>query len=310
MRDGVYEMFVLDEHEKRFPELYIGGQWVIQAKPGAAYHVQVNIYRDIQGQFPAPYLRLGLFVDGEDVQYWKRLDFSNPRQLPKDRLAPITSVFWGFKKNTSEIRSFVFATPHYDSSNPSNHDNHNSNSSSSSSSGSNPSSKPELGTIRLIVHEAKVTHGTFANNTGVRDTHSSSTSKTVSENTKFWQQPSAITTIGQRVHSTKEKFLPLIRWENCSPIPIYSMTLHYHQADVIRFLQSPSLQLKRKYSEGVEGDETRKKQLRRNLAVEEEEDADQEEGDEAVEEIIVNKEVLLIDLCEDTPIIEKVILKK
>ena len=251
MREGPYEIIVLDEQNKRFPEMFLNDQWIIQARPGSTYHVQINVYRDNQGLFPAKYLRLGLFVDGDDVQYWKRLDFSDEKQLPKDRHVPVTSIFWGFKKDTTEIRSFMFAQPST-STVRDNTSSVSSSSNSSSSSNDNPyqtsETKKELGTIRLIVHEAKVTQGVYANNTGCHNIPSSETKK-ISENEKYWKQASVVTTTGNRVTSEKEKFLPLNRWENRSVIPIHTMTLFYHQEDVIRLLKNSNLQLKRKQRE-------------------------------------------------------------
>lgn len=299
MREGPYEVIVLDERDKPLAEIFLNNQWMIQAIPGAAYHVQVNIYRDTNGKFPAKYLRLGLFVDGDDVQYWKRLDFSDEKKLPKDRAVPISSVFWGFKKNTNEIRSFVFAPPASTA--------HLGNQNSSSSSSSSAPENKDLGTIRLVVHDAIVTQGIFANNTGVHEVPTSDTKK-VSEDKKFWKQASVVTTSGKRVTSEKEKFLPLERWENCSNIPIHSLTLQYHQEDVIRLLRNPALQLKRKRENELDDDVLRKEQRRDDQ--DDEEETTQLLNNKEVVEVVREREVPLLDLSSDNPTWGTIRLKK
>jgi hypothetical protein len=106
MREGQYEIIVLDDRDRPLTEEVISDRSFVTAQPGSSYHVKITVYRNKSGQFPAKYLRLGLYVDGNDVQYWKRLALSDEKTLPKDYSLPICSIFWGLKKNTSEIRSF------------------------------------------------------------------------------------------------------------------------------------------------------------------------------------------------------------
>jgi hypothetical protein len=77
MREGQYEIIVLDDRDRPLTEEVISDRSFVTAQPGSSYHVKINVYRNKSGQFPAKYLRLGLYVDGNDVQYWKRLDLSD-----------------------------------------------------------------------------------------------------------------------------------------------------------------------------------------------------------------------------------------
>ena len=96
-----------------FDEVVVGGAEKVYAvaEPGEEYAVRVNVYRDMHGEFTPPRLRVGLYVDGVDVNYWKRIDLSCTNLLPRDTTSPVSATFWGFKKNANDIRSFVFATP-------------------------------------------------------------------------------------------------------------------------------------------------------------------------------------------------------
>jgi hypothetical protein len=301
MRDGQYEILLLGDNDVPFREEYINGQWTVIASPGKSYHIRVNVYRDsVTGEWPHPYLRLGLFVDGADVQYWKRLDLSNEKLLPRDWFLPISSVFWGFKVNTTEIRSFVFSPT----------------ASSSSSSTlpitSRPSSSSvsdDQGTIRLVVHDARVTTGVFNNNvvTSQDRLPSVSSSSSLNQDSKFWKQPSVMTSGGRKIQNEKEKFIPLTRWENCTSEPMKIITLQYHSEDVIRYLKNPAAQQekerenekKRKREEEEEAEVLRLRQLEEHTV----------NGGE-VEEIVKEKEVPFLDLEEDTPSWKVIKLKR
>jgi hypothetical protein len=291
MREGQYEIIVLDDRDRPLTEEVISDRSFVTAQPGSSYHVKINVYRNKSGQFPAKYLRLGLYVDGNDVQYWKRLDLSDEKTLPKDYSLPICSIFWGFKKNTSEIRSFVFAKPGL-----------------SSNSGSQ-FQESELGSVKLVIHEAKLQQGIFNNNCGIHETPSGIS--LANEDQKFWTRPSVVTSSGRKIESEREKFVPLLRWENASEIPLKVMTLFYHSADMMRFLKNPQIQLKRPHEE-VSGELNEQNRKKGREGEEEEETPPllNHLGD-AVVEVVREKEVPLLDLTDETaPIWGSVKLKK
>jgi hypothetical protein len=222
MRVGLFELTVIDENGRILPEDIIDGVNYIASQEGKQYHVNVSVYRDpITKSFPAQYLRFGLFVDGIDVQYWKRLDLSNPETLPSptDYKIPVCSKFWGFKTDLNELRSFQFRKP------PSSNNDED-------ISGANFM----LGRIKLVVYEARIIKGkVFQNQEKVK---SISTDHSVGG--KVLAQPSLVTEIGNVVTRETEKFIPLERWENASTVPLTTLELRYHSQSIIQLLKRVS----------------------------------------------------------------------
>jgi hypothetical protein len=219
MREGPYEIQLIGEDGRLFPEIeFDDGQCIASAEPGKTYHVLVNVYRDIRGLFPAKYLRFGLYVDGVDVQYWKRIDLSNEKLLPSNPALPVSSRFWGFKKNLTEMLAFTFTAPVTNG---------------SRAAGAQTGNTDNLGTIRLVVYEAQVTNGVYDNQSGYGEAPAQ---RTIGESAKFWQQASVTTTAGRPICLDQEKFSPLPRWSNISKIPLEMLVLRYHTLSMIDFL--------------------------------------------------------------------------
>lgn len=155
------------------------------------------------------------YVDGQDVQYWKRLDssqlFNNSNK--------IESMFHGFKKDTNDLRSFVFASPI-------------STSNSSDLKNINQHQTQPLGSIKVVIFEAIQVEGIIQNSGGKYEVPGQTK---VSIDGKFLQQPS-ITTVGGRNITEVEKFVPLLRWKNKTDIPMITLNLYYHSPEMIRFL--------------------------------------------------------------------------
>lgn len=221
MRLGPYEVYLVADNDQVLPEVeFEDGQTIASAEPGATYHVLVNIYRDASGKFPAKFLRFGLYVDGVDVQYWKRVDLSNEKLLPSHPALPVSSRFWGFKKNLTEMLSFTFSVPKT--------------STSSSAVVPQSSGADNFGTIRLVVYEAQVTTGVYENRSGYGEAPEQ---RTIGESAKFWQQASVTTTAGKPLRLDHEKFAPLPRWSNVSKVPLETLVLRYHTLSMIDFLK-------------------------------------------------------------------------
>lgn len=219
MRQGPYELLVLNSDSVAYEERDLFGKPCVRAEPGREYHILVNVYRNNAGRFPAKYLRFGLFVDGIDVQYWKRLDLSDTDLLPTHPLEPVSSRFWGFKKNVNDIRSFLFSLPE---------------TSYSSSAKMENGDFKSLGSVKLVVYEASVTNGVYENQGGQFEAPSA---QAVSEQGKFWEQASLTTAAGRQIVNTKEKFVPLPRWSNLRKVPDEVLTVSYHTASMIDFLE-------------------------------------------------------------------------
>lgn len=223
MRQTTFELLIVGDNGDPYQEHVIGGKACVQAEPGKVYHVKINIYRDQSGKFPAKYLRFGLYVDGYDVQYWKRIDLSNEKLLPTDLSEPVCSKFWGFKKNVNDIRSFVFSIP-----------------STSTTCDIKPIDYTCQGMVKLVVYEAEVSTGVYANQDGYFEAPSQ---QEVGESAKFWKLPSVTTSAGKKVVNEKEKFTPLPRWSNKTAEPMATLTLQYHTSAMIEFLKEFQHQL-------------------------------------------------------------------
>src|SRR5690242_10677228 len=106
MKIGQFEVLVLCVNdagtETVLSEKVVDGTLFAVAEPGKEYFVKVNVHRDLEGNFTFKYVRIGLFVDGYDVQYWKRLDMSDQSTIPSDQ--PSHTKFWGFKENTADLK--------------------------------------------------------------------------------------------------------------------------------------------------------------------------------------------------------------
>jgi len=218
-------LILLDNENVAYEERMLGDKPCVRAEPGKEYHVRINVYRNALGQFPAKYLRFGLYIDGVDVQYWKRIDMSDDSLLPIDPDAPVTSCFWGFKKNVNDIRSFVFSvpdtTPHQTA--------------------LFQKEYKCLGSVRLEVYEACITYGTYENQNGQFEAPST---QQIGENEKFWKQASLTTSAGRRIELEKEKFRPLPRWKNLRKTPDTELILQYHTEAIIDFLEENQDKLK------------------------------------------------------------------
>eukprot|EP01031_Cornospumella_fuschlensis_P032139 gene32139-38875_t len=273
MRVGLYEILLMRENGEVFKEETINGNTFAVAESGAEYHVEVRVYCDRLGRFPADFLRFGLYVDGVDVQYWKRLDLSKQHGT----FSPQPLKFWGFKKNVNELRSFVFARPAVAPS-------------SSSSSSSAATNKP-LGIVKLVIFEARIVGGVFNNLVGVHDiplTHQ------VGDNEKVAKQASVATVAGGIVDAGKEKFIPnLNRWENVSTTPLATLELKYHTELALKLLRNGQSEqrVKRPLAlAAVEEDATKKA---RNHT---------DDGEEIGFEILQREKKLpILDLTEDNP---------
>jgi hypothetical protein len=245
MREGNFEVSLV-VGSKIVEEEMIDGKMYAYSEPGQEYHVNIAVFRDRRtGQFPAKFLRFGLYVDGIDVQYWKRLDLSQESELPTDPSVPLCVKFWGFKQNISELKSFVFTSPSILDEN---------------ASVSTATVQNQMGNIKVVIFEAKVTNGQFDNQQMAKQINTS-TSVSV-ENVKLQNQTSMVTSTGNTVSHERESFIPLQRWGNVSTIPLQTITLCYHSRSMIEILsrltaiQSSSIQNRKRSLSTSEGDDS------------------------------------------------------
>lgn len=227
MRVGNFEVLLIAD-SRVLQEVVIDGQTYVCSEPGKEYHVNIGVYRDQRtGKFPAKFLRFGLFIDGIDVQYWKRLDLSNEADLPRDYSVPVCSKFWGFKINVTELKSFVFSTP------------------ASTDSAEVATGSSMMGRVQVVVYEAAIVPGTFNNQQSAKEAPTGNRSNAVG--TKLLNQASLVTEVGNTITAEKEKFIPLDRWVNVSGTPLETIDLRYHSRSMINLIH----QIKAPGSSGV-----------------------------------------------------------
>lgn len=218
MREGLYEVELIDIDGRPILETAVDGKTYAHAVPGREFSVRITVHRNPQtNRFPFDYLRLGLFIDGHDVNYWKRMDLtaSGGQKM-------VSAAFQGWKKNTVDLRAFQFALPALATPQD------------APTLKAEMSNKP-LGQIKIVVHEATLSIGTFENKSGF---HEMPGAQKVSEDKKFWQQASVTTTAGRHIDSEKEKFTPLPVWKNISATPNYELVLNYHTVEMVNFIKT------------------------------------------------------------------------
>jgi hypothetical protein len=229
MRDGLFELrMFLKSNDEQLDERVINGSTYFVAVPNEEYYLKVYAYRDETGQFPMRYIRIAAYLDGTDVNYWKRLDMSNESLLPTDLNAPLSATFWGFKRSDDEIKSFRFA-------------NMNAAGSRTASSSGAGATVADAGHVKIDIFEAEVSEGMITNKSGCHEVPTQAGAHSASQ--KFWSQPS-VTTVGGKNMRNVEKFAPITRWSNKPhPLtgnpdtPLVTMEAKYHTEMLLSTLE-------------------------------------------------------------------------
>lgn len=218
MRDGCFELVLKRVSDKGdfFEEVQeVNGETTVIGEMEAEYMVCVNIYRDeATGKWPGTKLRIGLVVDGHNIQYSNRVYLSE--KLPQE-VDYVTAVFEGFKKNAKDLRAFKFGTPSYIPTGP------------SSSSRGPGIAIDYLGKIQAVVYKcARVGKtATVRNQSRFHELHSY---ESTGREKKAWLQPSLVTKGGQRIAEENDRFpKELARWKNANDDkPIKTLAICYH----------------------------------------------------------------------------------
>lgn len=270
MRDGQFEVILCNRDEIDINEMIIDEKNYAIAKESDEYYVKVNIWRDNSGGFPCENIRIGLFIDGKDVNYWKRLDFKDVDNDSKY----LCAKFWGFKKNAQELRAFVFAPPNL-SSNELIMNNNKAN-----------------GTIKVVFYEAVVVGGIFENRSGIHEipTHP----ENINQNEKFWKQASVTTKAGRKLEEDKEKFNPLTRWTNKNKTPLHESNLYYHTLETLLTLKNCFGNNKRNHDEIIEINDDEHIIKKEKYSID-----DDKDNDDEIKVVIMHREVEICDLSEE-----------
>ena len=173
MRQGCYELSVVGSDGAPFEEYELDDKNFIRAESGKEYKVKFIVHRDASGEFPYSLVICVLAVDGTPIDNGIMFDIKNGRN---------EMTFSGFRVNSETIQAFMFSDL----------------SVGTSSTSSEVISK--TGLLQVAVYEAERT--VPAENPVFTPAQVSSAARTVSQNKKFWEQPSLATARGREV---KEK---------------------------------------------------------------------------------------------------------
>lgn len=222
MRQGCFEVLMFDKNANvAFKEKIIDNECYASAAPDIEYTVIVNVYRNSNGVFPCKYLRIGLFIDNIDVNYWKRMDLSDETvdKVPGGKeFDMVSATFSGFQKGPSEIVSFLLRSPTV-----------------SSVSSASSCQNTICGNIRVEFFEARIENGVFDN---VSSAHKLVQNNNISSQEKFWKVPSIVTEGGRKLKPSEESFVPLTVWKNTTSEPFRRLELKYHTDFVINTLEN------------------------------------------------------------------------
>lgn len=288
MRQGCFEIQLIDQNESILTSDNIfnyNGKYIVGIDDtinGIPYIVKVNIYRDTQtNEFPFQYMRVGLFVDGIDVNYWKRVDLS-AGEIDSTQSC-IHVKFHGFQTRSQVLNEFIFNKPRAID--------------TSINTNIQTELKP-LGSIHVVFYEAIVQEGIFNNDNIVNLPNIPHQSNNViSDQEKFWKQSSLNTIAGNIVNKDKEPFRPVIKWKNKSPTPFYEMTLFYHSISMIEFFCNFINDERANLSANI----TSSKRSNQDIIVLDEDLITKSEGENDIEIIDIPKIVPLLDLTESQP---------
>jgi hypothetical protein len=233
MREGQFEVDLLNnnivfEESNGFVLGSPGTEYSVRISKIAFFSVYINytysmnftinklgIFKNpVDNQFPfeSGKIKIGLYIDGVDVQYWKRVDLN---EVESDK---VEVSFWGFKQNTSDLKAFVFSEP-VNNSSSFNSAKHEDNSS--------------LGQIKVVIFEAEGMQEIFSNTVHAGEAPSA---HYLSSDKKFWQQASLTTRGGRNLQ--KESFHPIVKWKNTSSHPAKTLIINYHTPEMLKLKES------------------------------------------------------------------------
>lgn len=211
---------ILSEHT-------VGDKLYAAAQTGKPFKVKLNIFRNRNGLFPAEFIRVGVYIDGYDVKDWRRIALP-----PDDGSSPgdkqmVSVEFAGFFTGGDGTRAFSFGPL------------------GRKVGADEDVNEQQFGSIRVLVFEAYISDIPHER-TEFQGTRHMPEIRCVEESRKFWQTASVTTVAGDLIPGTERKmtFNPprpgdkvQFKWRNCGKDPLVELTLHYHTADMIRFLR-------------------------------------------------------------------------
>ena len=213
MRQGIYELSVLDKNGVAFGECNIEDKNYVRAVPGDEYDVKFTIHADSHGRFPYTYVIYILTIDGSQIDkgFWMDLTLYSANQ-------PCVVNFCGTQISADTMQSFKFSELKI----------------SNTRNTISYENSDQTGKLQVAVYEARRTHKLVS-----REVNFGSTIKTAStsiaESKKFWQQPSLATARGSL--TTHLYNYPQHRHEKIRDSPDAIVKVEYHIAGHLDLLQ-------------------------------------------------------------------------
>eukprot|EP01032_Pedospumella_encystans_P012711 gene12711-14684_t len=179
MRQGIYELSVLDKNGVAFGECNIDDNYYVRAVPGNEYDVKFTIHADAHGRFPYTYVICVLTIDGSQIDkgFWMDLSLYSANQ-------PCVVNFCGTQISADTMQSFKFSELKI------------------SAAGNTISSEnfDQTGKLQVAVYEARRTQKLMLREVNFGSTIATA-STSIAESKKFWQKPSLATDRGSlRTH--------------------------------------------------------------------------------------------------------------
>lgn len=203
MRQGRYEFLTLREDGRVYQHSTVDGKPVLVAKQGETFRVKFLVHPDESGSFTEELVFAALYVDGV---FTERVGWTLTGSKP------VEFFFAGFRKSVNEALAFTFNLPEV-----------NTVQATEGNSG-------EFGTLKVVVNRGEA-KGRFEDR--ITPNSVPDGDKILKEDAKFWKQASLVTVAGRCVESKLSAKCSVwnIRQE------LATLTLPYHSADTVDFLQ-------------------------------------------------------------------------
>ena len=238
MRDRDIEVLVMQvgSNKSAFSEKTVNDvTYALIPSAGCEYIVRIILHRNKYTQFfpfedvPCQCLKVGLYIDGIDCGYYKRVSYS--KALPHHH-STVACEFTGFRTEGNRVRAFVV-----------------SNTIGSSDMNINESSTSNnVGNIKVTFNMAKATENVFENRSTSREVPGAS--KLVDNNQKYFKQAKYSTGAGRTLNMS---FTTTKQWVNINSLPDKTITMKYQKTDIIEALAAALITSSSSPSESATG---------------------------------------------------------
>lgn len=230
VRQGPYEVQIVDDAGQPLPIMDFNGQPCARSQCSMTYKIKVIVHRDLVGAFPASHLMICAKVDGRSVGYHNRFELDSTRYKGENQAS---TFFDGFQDSSGDVLAFKFASVQVARSNEKN----------------SAAGQKEVGSIVVTINAAEPTTETSIR-TPVKA--QASLKVGVDEDKKFWQSPSAVTVVGEKVRTISHNTKPSFRWKMLHP-SLAELTLYYHTPEMFNFIKDFRVRLPTNTDSSSEG---------------------------------------------------------